>query len=77
MSNRIKKIFEDNSKKLVTFVTGGDPDYTTSKEILDKIPMKKFGESNDIAEFVYFLSSDKAAYITGQNFHINGGMLML
>ena len=37
MSSRIKKIFEDNSKKLVTFVTGGDPDYKTSKEILDKI----------------------------------------
>ena len=37
MSSRIKKIFEDNSKKLVTFVTGGDPDYITSKKILDKI----------------------------------------
>jgi len=37
MSNRIKKVFEDSSKKLVTFVTGGDPDYITSKEILDKI----------------------------------------
>ena len=37
MSSRIKKIFEYNSKKLVTFVTGGDPDYITSKEILDKI----------------------------------------
>ena len=37
MSSRIKKIFEDNSKKLVPFVTGGDPDYITSKEILDKI----------------------------------------
>ncbi|MDC0192384.1 tryptophan synthase subunit alpha [Alphaproteobacteria bacterium] len=37
MSSRIKKIFEDNSKKLVTFVTGGDPDYKTSNEILDKI----------------------------------------
>ncbi|MDC0037164.1 tryptophan synthase subunit alpha [Alphaproteobacteria bacterium] len=37
MSSRIKKIFEDKSKKLVTFVTGGDPDYITSKEILDKI----------------------------------------
>ena len=37
MSRRIKKIFEENSKKLVTFVTGGDPDYITSKEILDKI----------------------------------------
>jgi len=34
MSNRIKEVFKDSSKKLVTFVTGGDPDYKTSKEIL-------------------------------------------
>ena len=52
-------------------------DEKQKKLILDKIPMKKFGESNDIAEFVYFLSSENATYITGQNFHINGGMLML
>jgi len=45
--------------------------------ILEKIPMKRFGESNEIAELVYFLSSDKSKYITGQNIHINGGMLMV
>ena len=45
--------------------------------ILEKIPMKRFGESNEIADLVYFLSSDKSRYITGQNIHINGGMLMV
>jgi len=45
--------------------------------ILEKIPMKRFGESNEIANLVYFLSSDEAKYITGQNIHINGGMLMV
>ena len=45
--------------------------------ILDKIPMKRFGESNEIADLVYFLSSDESRYITGQNIHINGGMLMV
>ena len=45
--------------------------------ILDKIPMKRFGETNDIADLVYFLSSDQSRYITGQNIHINGGMLMV
>jgi len=45
--------------------------------ILEKIPMKRFGESNEIAELVYFLSSDESKYITGQNIHINGGMLMV
>ena len=45
--------------------------------ILEKIPMKRFGESNEIADLVYFLSGDESKYITGQNIHINGGMLMV
>ena len=45
--------------------------------ILDKIPMKRFGKSIEIANLVYFLSSDESAYITGQNIHVNGGMLMV
>ena len=46
-------------------------------KILGNIPMKKFGEPTDIANLVYFLSTNEASYITGQNFHINGGMLMV
>ena len=45
--------------------------------ILEKIPMKRFGDSSEIANLVYFLSSDESRYITGQNIHINGGMLMV
>ena len=37
MSERIKKIFETKEKKLVTFTTGGDPDFNTSLEILKTI----------------------------------------
>jgi len=37
MSARIKKIFETKGKKLVTFTTGGDPDFNTSLEILKTI----------------------------------------
>ena len=37
MSLRFKKIFERQSKKLVTFTTGGDPDLETSKKILEII----------------------------------------
>ena len=45
--------------------------------IMNKIPMKKFGSGNDIANIALFLSSDLSSYITGQTFHVNGGMLML
>ena len=44
---------------------------------LSKIPMFRFGKPEDIANLVYFLSSDQSSYITGQNIHINGGMLMV
>ena len=37
MSDRLKKTFENKSKKLVTFITGGDPDLETSFEILKTI----------------------------------------
>ena len=45
-------------------------------EILSKIPSNRFGLPKDVANLVYFLSSDESSYITGQNFNINGGMLM-
>ena len=47
------------------------------KQYLSKIPMMKFGNPEDVANLVNFLSSDESSYITGQNFHINGGMLMV
>ena len=37
MSDRIIKTFSDKKKKLITFVTGGDPDHTTSQQILETI----------------------------------------
>ena len=46
-------------------------------QILEKIPMKRFGNPDEIANLVYFLSNEQSNYITGQNFHINGGMLMV
>jgi len=37
MPSRIKKIFQNNNKKLVTFTTGGDPDVNTCKKIIKAI----------------------------------------
>ena len=44
---------------------------------LSRIPMMRFGNPEDVANLVFFLSTDDASYITGQNFHVNGGMLMV
>ena len=47
------------------------------KIIMNKIPMKRFGLPEDVANMALFLTSDHSSYITGQTFHVNGGMLML
>jgi 3-oxoacyl-[acyl-carrier protein] reductase len=41
-----------------------------------QIPLARFGTPEDIAGLVAFLSSDRSAYITGQVFAVDGGMVM-
>lgn len=41
-----------------------------------QIPLGRLGTPSDIAGLVTFLSSDAAAYITGQTFVVDGGMVM-
>ena len=38
MKNRIEKSFLDNKKKLITFVTGGDPDIKLSLKLIKQLP---------------------------------------
>ncbi len=44
---------------------------------LERIPMGRFAEPEEIAPAVVFLASDGARYITGQTICIDGGMVML
>ncbi len=46
------------------------------KSIVDTIPNKRLGESDEIAEMVAYLASDKASYINGSTMSINGGLWM-
>ncbi len=41
-----------------------------------QIPLKKMGESSEVANAVYFLGNEENTYITGQVLHVDGGMLM-
>lgn len=45
--------------------------------LLGQIPAGKLGQGEDIAGAVVYLSSDEAAYVTGQTLHVNGGMAMI
>jgi 3-oxoacyl-[acyl-carrier protein] reductase len=44
--------------------------------LLAQIPVGRLGEPTEIADAVAFLASPKAAYITGSELHVNGGMYM-
>ncbi|MEN3189115.1 MAG: 3-oxoacyl-ACP reductase family protein, partial [Atribacterota bacterium] len=44
---------------------------------LNQVPMKRWGEPEEVAQLVSFLASKGAGYITGQTIHINGGLLMI
>lgn len=60
---------------IVTDMTGALDDKQKG-QILDSIPMRRLGQTEDVAQAVLFLLSDSSSYMTGQTLHVNGGMYM-
>jgi 3-oxoacyl-[acyl-carrier protein] reductase len=46
------------------------------KKVMEQIPLKRFGQPDDIAKMVGFLSGPHASFITGQTITVDGGMVM-
>jgi len=49
---------------------------TAREALLAQVPLKRSGTVREVAEMVRFLAGDGATYITGQVFHVNGGLYM-
>jgi NAD(P)-dependent dehydrogenase (short-subunit alcohol dehydrogenase family) len=45
-----------------------------SAALKNRIPLKRFGQPEDIAKLVTFLASDDASFITGSEYNIDGGI---
>jgi 3-oxoacyl-[acyl-carrier protein] reductase len=45
-------------------------------EMMEKVALRRFGTSEEVADLVLFLASDSSAYITGQVFRVDGGLVM-
>lgn len=46
------------------------------ESIIKKIPMGRVGNAEEVANIVEFLASDKASYVTGTTFFVDGGMTL-
>jgi glucose 1-dehydrogenase len=45
-------------------------------KVLDQIPVRRIGNPEEVANVVEFLASDKASYVTGTTFYVDGGMTL-
>ncbi len=61
-------------------VIGTDMNAAISGEILEELkentPLNRIGTSEDVAEAILFLASDKASFITGQTLSVDGGFIL-
>lgn len=46
---------------------------TTIDDLIDKTPLGRIGEANDVADMVVYLASEKSKFITGQVIEVSGG----
>lgn len=72
------KIFADQyaaqNVRMNNILPGWIDSLPASEERRASVPMRRYGTSEEIAATVAFLASDGAAYITGQNLRVDGGL---
>ncbi|MBL3656552.1 SDR family oxidoreductase [Fulvivirga sediminis] len=66
--------FAVNNIRMNNVLPGYINSFKATAEIVNKIPMKRQGLMEEVAKTVKFLLSDDAAYITGQNIKVDGGL---
>src|SRR5262249_45195959 len=50
-----------------------EADPARRQKMIDKVPLRRLGQPDDMAGAVLFLASDLAGYITGQTLYVDGG----
>lgn len=72
------KIFADtyagDNIRMNNVLPGWIDSLPATDERRDSVPLKRYGKSEEVAATVSFLASEGAAFITGQNIRVDGGM---
>ena len=72
------KLYADNyaayNIRMNNVLPGFIDSFPEKAELRERIPLKRYGKVEEIAATIAFLASDAAAYITGQNIRIDGGI---
>ncbi len=72
------KIFADNfaadNVRINNVLPGWIDSLPGTEQRRDSVPLKRYGTSEEVAATIAFLASDGAAYITGQNIKVDGGV---
>lgn len=81
MIGATKALAQEIAKRNITvnavapgFVKTDMTEELNEKELVNMIPMKRFGNAEEVADLVGFLASKQSSYITGQVISINGGL---
>ncbi len=45
------------------------------EQVLSRVPAKRMGQPREIAEMVCWLASDRASFVTGSNYNVDGGFV--
>lgn len=65
-----------NTRMMRSLEEGFNPGHgeEVKQQLVDTIPLGRYGESLDVANLVLFLASDESAFITGAQYPVDGGM---
>ncbi len=70
LTDRVKQLLDDKAKR------SGKTYEEVLEELSESIPMRRLGKPEEIASVVVFLSSEPAAFLTGQTIVVDGGQDM-